>query len=260
MKHLIAVEWKKSLTLNRILLCLGIIFIPTTVQFLYVKSGFTFYRPVEVYTEVIGGIIALLFPIFFIVLYSNSYATEVRDNFITYMKSRTRLSGYIIAKGIVNSILSFTVAFVMMFVSLVFIVYIEPSLHIIHYENGLGTSIGTFEIFLSNGILTYGLVYSIWVGLNAALYSTIAYILTLIIKNNFLAISLPFLWYFIMNFVTGILVHPEFSTVSTIFPFNIEQQPIWTIFIPFIIHLIILLSLILYMKGHFQEKVYEHAS
>ncbi|MEH7383718.1 ABC transporter permease [Bacillus sp. JJ1533] len=260
MKHLLSVEWKKALTLNKILLCLAIIFIPTTVQFYYVKTGYAFYRPVEVHTEIIGGVIALLFPVFFLVIYSNSYANEIKDNFITYMKSRTKLSDYLLGKGIVNAILSFIVAFAMVFVSFVFIVYIEPSLQIIHYEIGSGTSVGTFEIFLSHGTLTYGIVYSSWVALNAALYSTVAYVLTLIIKNNFLAISLPFLWYFIMNFVAGVLAHPEFSTTSTIFPFNIEQQPIWTIFVPFTAHLIILFSLIFYVKGRFQEKVYEHAS
>ena len=260
MKHLVTVEWKKALTLNKILLCLGIIFTPTTIQFFYVKSVYAFFRPVELHAEVIGGVIALLFPIFFIVLYSNSYANEIKDNFIIYMKSRTKLPDYLLAKGIVNGVLSFIVAFAMVFVSFVFILYIEPSLQIIHYGNGQETSVGTFEIFLSYGTLTYGLVYSFWVGINAALYSTVAYVLTLIIKNHFLAISLPFLWYFIMNFVTGVLAHPEISTVSTVFPFNITQQPIWTIFLPFGVHIIILLSLIFYVKVHFQEKVFEHAS
>lgn len=260
MRHILAVEWKKALTLKNILLCLAIIFIPTTVQFLYIRTGYTFYRPVEVHTEVIGGIIALLFPILFVVIYSNSYASEIKDNFITYMKPRTKLSDYLLGKGIINALLSFFVAFAMVFVSFLFIAYIEPSLQIIHYENGSGTSVGTFEIFLSHSSLTYGIVYSFWVAINASLYSSLAYVLTIIISNNLLAISLPFLWYFIMSFVTGVLAHPEFSTISTIFPFNIEQQPIRTIFVPFSFHLIIFFSLIFYVKIRLQEKVYEHAS
>lgn len=263
MKHLLAVEWKKALTLNRILLCLVIIFIPTTVQFFYVKTGYTFYRPVEVHTEVVGSLIALLFPIFFIILYSNNYADEKKDNFITYMKSRTRLSDYLLAKGIINAVLSFIVAFAMVFVSFVIIVYIEPLFNIIVYETEDiidSVSVGTFEIFLSYGTLTYGLVYSFWVAINAVLYSTAAYVLTLMIKNNFLAISLPFLWYFVVDFAIAILGFPQFSMTSTVFPFNIGVQPIWTIFVPFTVNVVILVSLILYINANFQEKVYEDAS
>jgi hypothetical protein len=260
MLHLIMVEGKKALTLNKLLLCLAIILLPTTFQFMYVSTGFMFYRPVEVHSEVVGGVIALLFPILFIVLYSNSYANDIRDHFITYVKPRANLSNYLFSKGIFNALLTFLAAFSMVFVSFLFIVFIEPSFQIIHYENGTGTSVGTFEIFLSHGTLTYGLIYSFWVGVNAALYSTLALVLTLIVRNSFLAMSLPFLWYFIMNFVAAILGHPEFSTVSTVFPFNIIQQPIWTIFIPFSIHLFILFLLISYVKIHFQERVIEHVS
>ncbi|MRX72131.1 ABC transporter permease [Bacillus lacus] len=262
MKQLLSVEWKKALTLNRILMCLAIIFIPTTVQFLYVKTGYQFYRPVEVHTEMIGGIIALLFPILFIIIYSNSYASEIKDNFITYMKSRTKLSNYLLAKGIVNAVLTFAVAFSMVFVSFVLIVYIEPLLNIVVYETRdiRHVSVGTFEIFLSYGTLTYGLVYSFWVAVNAVLYSTASYVLTIIIKNNFLALSLPFLWYFVVNYAIAILGFPQFSMSSTAFPFNITQQPIWTIFVPFTTNIMILFSLIFYVKTHFQEKVFEHAS
>ncbi|QVY61088.1 ABC transporter permease [Cytobacillus gottheilii] len=258
MKHLVAVEWKRALTFNRVLLCLAIILIPAAVQFLNVKTGYMFYRAVDVHTEVIGGVVALLFPLFFIILYAGSYASEVKDQFITYIKPRIKLADYLLAKGIVNGVLSFIVAFAMVFISFVFIVYVEPSLGMIVYENGSDGSVGTFEIFLEYGTLSYGLIYSFWVGINAALYSSAAYVLTLLMKNHFVAISLPFLWYFVMNFVTAILAHPEFSPVSTVFPFNIIQQPLWTIFVPFTIHLMILSILIYYVRNHFQEKVYEY--
>lgn len=263
MNHLLKVEWKKAITLQKILLCLAVIFIPTSIQFFIVKTGYTFYRPVDVHTEVVGSVIALLFPLLFIILYANSFAAEKKDNFIAYTKIRTRLSSYIAAKGIVNAGLVFVTAFAMVLLSFLFVVYIEPSLGLIVYElrslNSSSSSVGTFEIFLQYGTLTYGVLYSTWVAINAVLYATAAYVLTLIIKNNFLALSLPFLWYFVMNFVAGILGHPEFSTTSTVFPFNITAQPIWTIFIPFAVNLLLLTVLIVYVKKTYEENIYEYA-
>lgn len=262
MNHLLKVEWQKAITLQRILLGLAIIFIPTSIQFFLVKTGYMFYRPVDVHTEIVGSVIALLFPLFFIILYANSFAAERKDNFIAYTKIRTSLSSYIMAKGIVNAVLVFITAFAMVFLPFLFIVYIEPSLGIIVYEssdlNSFSSSVGTFEIFLQYGSLTYGVIYSTWVAINAVLYATVAYVLTLIIKNTFLALSLPFLWYFVMNFVAGILGHPEFSTTSTVFPFNITAQPIWTIFIPFAVHLLVLTGLIVYIKKTYEETIYEY--
>lgn len=262
MGHLLRVEWNKALTFHKILLILSIIFIPTSIQFLLVRTGYSFYRPVEVHTEVVGSMIALLFPLFFIILHANSFAVERKDNFIEYTKVRTRLRDYILAKAIVNASLVFLVAFAMVFLSFAFLVYVEPSLNLINYEsrelNSSTTSIGTFEVFLQYGTLTYGIVYSLWVALNAVLYATVAFVLTLLIKNTFLALSLPFLWYFIMNFVAGVLGHPEFSTTSTIFPFNITAQPIWTILVPYLLNLTILIGLVIYLRNTYEENIYEY--
>lgn len=264
MGHLLKVDWQKAMTFQRILLVLGVVFIPTSIQFFLVRTGYSFYRPVEVHTEVVGGMIALLFPLFFIMLYANSFAVERKDNFIEYTKVRTRLRDYILAKAIVNAGLVFGTAFAMVFLSFVFLVYVEPLLGLLTYESrGLSsstTSIGTFEVLLSYGTLTYGIVYSIWVALNAVLYATLAFMLTLLIKNTFLALSLPFLWYFILNFVAGVLGYPEFSTTSTIFPFNITEQPIWTIFVPFLFNGFVLTGLIIYLKTTYEENVYEYTS
>ncbi|WP_020008118.1 hypothetical protein [Salinicoccus albus] len=263
MKHLLKMEWRKAITLQKILLCLAVIFIPTSFQFFIVKTGYTFYRPVDVHAEVVGNVIALLFPLLFIVLYANSFAAERKDNFIAYTKIRARLSHYIMAKGIVNAGMVFVVAFAMVFLPFVFLVFIEPSIGLIVYESrspgSFSSSIGTLEIFLQYGSLTYGIIFSTWIAINAVLYATAAYVLTLIIKNNFLALSLPFLWYFVMNFIASILGHPEFSTTSTVFPFNITAQPIWTILIPFSVHLLFLSILIAYVNKDYKENVYEYA-
>jgi hypothetical protein len=258
MKNHLKTEFEKAFSKNKTLWYLVIIFIPTTIQFLFISSGFIFYRGVEVHTGTIGGVISLLFPIFFIILYSNSFLIELKNGSLNYLKCKTEWSNYFIAKGVVNCIVTFMVAFAMIFISFVFIIYIEPSLNIIQYDSygsGYFRSIGTFEILLSYGILFYGFVYSFWVAINAVLYSTLAYVLTLVIKRSVLAISLPFVWYFLINIVAGVLGYESFSTISTIFPFNIEEQPLWTVLVPFSFNLFILSLLILHAKSTFKENL-----
>ncbi|WP_033541252.1 ABC transporter permease [Planococcus sp. CAU13] len=261
MKHLIKTEWQKAMTLQRLLLALAVVFLIPTIQFLAVRTGYVFYRPIEVHTEAIGSVIALLFPLFFIILYANSYAVEQKENFITYTKTRVRLSHYLTAKGIVNAAVVFGTAFLMIFLPFVFIVYIEPAIGLVSYYTQIQgvVSVGTFEPFLRYGTLVYAIIYSLWVAVNAVLYATAAYVLTLLIKNSFLALSLPFLWYFVIDFAIAVLGYPQFSMTSTVFPFNIIQQPLWTVLVPFSVNLLLLSALVIYTKTRFEKAVYEYA-
>ena len=145
--------------------------------------------------------------------------------------------------------------FTIIFIQFIFIIYIDPYLGVIDYSQG-STFLSqqstsnpvTFYQFLKYGNLTYGLVYSIWVGLNAVIYSTIAFTSLLIARSGFLALSLPFLFYHVFNFITGVLGVGKFSPISTIFPFNIKLQPLWTVSIPFFVLILILVTLIIYVK------------
>lgn len=248
------------MTLQRLLICLAVVFLLPAIQFLSVRTGYVFYRPVEVHTETIGSVIALLFPLLFIILYANSYALEQKENFITYTKTRVRLSHYLMAKGIVNATVVFGTAFLMIFLPFVFIVYIEPAIGLVSYYTQIQgvVSVGTFEPFLRYGTFVYAIVYSLWVAVNAVLYATAAYVLTLLIKNSFLALSLPFLWYFVSNFAIAVLGYPQFSMSSTVFPFNIIQQPLWTVLFPFSANLLLLTVLIIYTKTRFEKAVYDY--
>lgn len=136
---------------------------------------------------------------------------------------------------IVNAIYAFVFSFLLVIIPFIFVFYIEPLLNIIHYEpiGGNTISSSTFDQYLEFGNFTYIGIYGLWVAINGVIYSTLALLLTLCITNPFLALSLPFVWYQVMNFVTAVFGLSYFSPVSTIFPFNIVQQDIWTVFVPF---------------------------
>ena len=200
--------------------------------------------------QIISGYIPLLFPVILIIVYLIDFTKEQKNNFITYTRARITLTTYILSKGLTNAIITGLNIFLMIFLSFVFAVYIEPNyIKVIDYTqtsqlSGPSSSYKvTFYQFLPYGELTYGLVYSLWVTLNAVVYSTISFLLLLILKRPYIALSVPFLFYHIFNFITGILGYPKFSPISTIFPFNIVQMPLWTVLIPFTFLFVVLVLL-----------------
>jgi hypothetical protein len=195
-----------------------------------------FLRPIEVHAQLISSsAITLLFPILLIPLNAGSYANEKKDNFLLYVRPRTMLSNYVVAKGLVNAIVTFTVAFLMIFIPFcIHSIYrssfkYHPSIQLTFISC---LQLGTFGFLAEKSNLLYGIGYSLWVAINGALYTTIAYLLSICFKNKFVALSIPFLWWVIMNFVTAVLGIEMFSPVYTVFPFTITAQPIWTVFIP----------------------------
>jgi hypothetical protein len=230
------VEIKRAVTLRNLLIWLAIIILVPAVRFYTIRNGYEFYEPIEVFQETVSSFIPLLFPALTIIIFLPSFLQEQRNNFIFYTRPRIPLTTYLLSKGLVNACLTGIVTFFLIFIPFLFIQYIEPSLGIIHYtpkdQNAVIPNY-TFSQFLLHGTFLYGFIYSLWVAVNAIVYSTIALMLLLIVNNPFVALSIPFVCYHVFNFITGVLNIPMFSPLSTIFPFNIVQQPLWTVLVPF---------------------------
>nr|WP_259547126.1 ABC transporter permease [Heyndrickxia oleronia] len=241
-------DFKRAFTMKNILIWLFIILIVPVLSFYPIRKGYMFFNSIEVFQEMVGGIIPLIFPVLVIIIYLPNFLQEQKNNFITYTRPRIPVSIYILSKGIINAILTGFIIFSMMFFSYIFAVYIEPNyLHVIEYSQpieGNYNSNVTFSQFMDYGTVTYTFVYSLWVTINGVVYTTIAFLLMLIIRLPFVALSAPFLFYHIFNFVVGVFGVARFSPVSTIFPFNIEQQQLWTVMVPFTFLIIVVCSLL----------------
>ncbi|MGG1218217.1 ABC transporter permease [Priestia endophytica] len=237
-------EFKRAFTTKNILSWLCIVVLLPLICFFPVMQGYIFFSPVEVFQEILGGIMPLIFPVLIIIIYLPDFWQEQRNNFITYTRPRIPLNEYILSKGLINAVFTGGIIFLMLFFSYTLVEFIEPHfLQFIKYETPSEynqPSNVTFSQFLKYGDLTYFLIYSLWVTLNAIVYTTISFLLMLIIRHPFIALSVPFLFYHIFNFIAGIFGVAKFSPLSTIFPFNIEQQSLWTIMIPFTFLLLIL--------------------
>lgn len=245
------VEWNRALSSKNILFWCGIILILPSIRFYSIKEGYLFFDSIAVFQETVSTIIPMLFPVLTIVILLPSFLQEQRNNFISYTRVRVPLNTYILSKFLINAILTGLVTFLLIFIPFIFIVYIEPHLGIIFYEpkdQNSYTPTYTFSQFLPYGEITYGLLYSLWVSINAILYSSISFMLLLILSNPFVALSIPFLFYHIFNFITGVLNIPMFSPLSTIFPFNLVQQPLWTVLVPFSVLLLISLGIFIFIK------------
>ena len=252
----LVVELKRAFTKRNVFLWLSVIVLLPTIRFHMIRNGYQFYEPVEVFQETVSGIIPLLFPVIAIIIYLPSFLQEQRNNFITYTRTRVPLRIYIMSKALMNALLTGMVTFLLIFIPFIFIVYVEKHLGIINYSSpteNVRIPAVTFSQFLRYGDFAYGFIYSLWVAINGVVYSTIAFMLLLNVSNPFIALSLPFLFYHILNFVTGLLHVPMFSALSAIFPFNVEQQPLWTVLVPFSLLFIVLIIIFIFSIKNREE-------
>jgi len=230
LQTIIQTELKRSGTRRTLVMSLLLPLI-ILLQFKQVRTGYVFTSWQGVFEESAGVIVAVAFPLLCCLVYLPTVAREIDHQFIRYARTRVALGHYLVAKGIVNALIVFSVFFVTMFVWMLFLRIVEPGLHWMTYEQGV-ESLTTFtQVFRTDEI--YILVYAVWIGLNAALYATIAYLLLILSGNLLLAVGLPFLFYHLLNFTAGLFSAPQFSPISTIFPFNIIAMPLWTVLVPF---------------------------
>ncbi|WP_157739587.1 hypothetical protein [Paenibacillus physcomitrellae] len=158
-----------------------------------------------------------------------------------------------------NFMLTFCIFFIFIFGYFVFAYYIEPQIGLVQYDPSFfalnGTTAkeytlhqNTFSQLFKYGSLTYGVVYSLWVAVNAALFAAFAFLLVLLVDRPFLALSIPFAFYLVQSFFMGAFGLVKYQFFQAVFPFNYAQQPIWTSFVPTAVLIAICLILLGYFK------------
>ncbi|PKU50961.1 ABC transporter permease [Lysinibacillus fusiformis] len=250
LKQQIGVEFKQILTFNRVLTWFLIIILPVWIQYLIIHEGYYFTDNIDLYGRLLNGIGAMIFPILVLFVFADTIIHERNNNYLTYTKIRIDFNIYLNAKIIVNALLSFGVSFLYAFLPFLFAQYINPQFAFITNIGDSGNMPGTvtFDQLLVYGPFMYGFIYSLWVGINGVLYATLPLILCLILDNSFVALSIPFVWYQAMSFVSAVLGISKFAPLYTVFPYSIMQQDLWTVFVPFMFLLIIVIVSYVYLK------------
>ena len=78
------IEFKRAITIKNILIWLSIITLIPLVSFYPIREGYMFFKSVEVFQEMVGRIIPLIFPVLVIIIYLPNFLQEQKNNFITY--------------------------------------------------------------------------------------------------------------------------------------------------------------------------------
>lgn len=240
-------EFKKTITLPQIILWSILILLFPIIKYIQIIDDYVFYRQLDVFLRVNSDFVPLLFPLLMILVYAINFIGEQKNNYLTYVSPRIPLDKYFYSKLIVNGCLSFTVAFLMVFIPFIFIMYIEPLLNITQLENPNGNPVPvtTFEQLLVAGTLTYGVAYSLWVGINGMFYASFGLLLLMLTNKPLMSLSFPFIYYLVLDFITQMFGADRFSPSATLFPFTISQQPLWTVLIPF--SLLLTINLVLFI-------------
>ncbi|KOS61642.1 hypothetical protein FJQ98_25180 [Lysinibacillus agricola] len=245
-----------KLKFRNVLIWLFIMCLPI-IYYLAVRDSYEFKDSLQVFSFMVKNM-----PIFFTILatliYLPLFSAELKNRFLVYTRLRMPIKKLLFIKFSANFLLSFSVFFIYIFSLFSLCFYIFPSLGLAHLQpeaynlNEITVQEDaytrfTFTQLLEYGSLTYGLIYSFWVGINAAIYASIGFLLLLIVPNKFVAMSIPTLIFFVGSY----LLDRPFQLLDAVFPYNYIQQPIWTAVTPFIGLCCLCLCLFLYIRKKF---------
>lgn len=258
MTRLLRQELHKIISFKFVFLWSILIISPILYTLLRIKE-YSLLDRLDFYELTMSTMLPLLFPLIVVLIYLVSFSNEITNNFIFYTRLRIDIENYLVTKFTINAILVFIIMFSFSFIPFVFAFYIEPLFNFIVYEpenSGLTFSELirnsyerlTFSQLLEYGSFIYGFSYSVWVGLNGILYSSLGFLSLLLLKNRFLALSIPFLLYHLGSFIIAVLGFPMLLLDASIFPYNTIQFPIWVVFIPFLFILLICIGVYVYIR------------
>lgn len=219
---------------------LAILFLYPYIIFFISHNSYVFRDALDVYTFMFEGILPLIFVFLTVIIYLGEFSRLLDDRFIVYLRMRAPLKKILFSCFLSNAFLTFTVFFLFAFNLFVFSFYIEPILGLVQYQPEVyhltdKTAIldsynrHTFTQLLEYGNFVYGIIYSVWIGINAMIYSTMGFFSVVIFSQKLIGISIPILFYIIGSFMFGFSdVLVPYRMADTIFPFSIIQQPILT--------------------------------
>jgi MFS family permease len=179
----------------------------------------------------------LLFPLYAVFLSCLRLYRELGHRFASNTRSRVRLESYIFAKLLVAGGTSFVVFFCLTFSLFVLAFYVwpiigNPSIEPSGYHLTAATAIAdsfsasTYSQLLELGPMAFGVLYSLWVGFCASVWSGLGMAALLIVKNRPVALALPFVIYFAQTVVMQLLGDSRGSFVASTFPFGLDQTTI----------------------------------
>lgn len=252
--NFLRLEIKKNIAAKKTYVFLFGVLLISIIQFLLIRKGYLYSEPLDMFEESMSSFIPMLFP-FVICISSNTYYKEFKDSFLQNVFNRNNIGHYLIQKGIYNMIITFIITFIIFILTYLFYICAVPGFHMAAFGGDeVIKSRNTLTILLNfGGYWGYGIFYVLWIAVNGAVYAGFTYLLTLHVKKNLVALSIPVFYYHIGNFIMAVLGKAEWSPLISIFPYSITTQPIYTLFAPFLILFLLCLALLIYTIMKYKE-------
>lgn len=257
--YTVLTEMRRMLTPLRI----AIYLICCAYPFVYlaaVKDDYSIQDWLDLFSFLLDGLPAIGFAIAAAAVCGGASAEGFNHRFFAYERIRMPLRRLLQVKLKANMLLTFmafTIFILLCFVAAYVVipyfgwVKLEPFGTVL--RSGMTPEqeqIGRYGMtqLLEYGPWVYGIAYSCWVGINAAVYAALAFGLLILLNRSFIALALPFLLYTVGSFL---MPDRRLYFFYSVFPFGSIQQPIWVMTIPLIFILLICAALLLVIgKGH----------
>ncbi|OMC71566.1 hypothetical protein BK126_05680 [Paenibacillus sp. FSL H7-0326] len=259
----VLIELKRRVTLKFLVVWLLITCIPLIIAIL--RSGsYAFRDSLDFYTFILEDVVTLLFPFVILFIYLIFFTSEIQDRFLAYTRLRAPIESTINVKFLANGLMTFIAVFLSMIIFFLFAFYLEPfmqfanmrpELYGLNEQNITEDTYNrhTFTQLLRYGTVTYGVLYSGWVALNAACYVSLGFMFVILVNNRFFALSIPFLVYFIGSFLAASFNLDPYQFTHSIFPYGYIQGPIWKSFVPFIILVLLIIGMYTYVRSNISK-------
>ncbi|MDN5725229.1 MAG: hypothetical protein L0G99_04755 [Propionibacteriales bacterium] len=182
----------------------------------------------------------LLFALLAAIPYVLPFGAQVKNGYFGYARMRglpkRLLASRYLAAAIVSGVTFFITGMVIFAASRLTPTRFQPEVYGLTTPEQIFEAERTYVTFsqlLVAGPWAYGTVYSLWLGLNAAVYSCLALSCCLLVRNRLLGLALPWVATFVAAFAMAVMGLAAISP-DTIFPFNLEQLPLWYPLVPFV--------------------------
>ncbi|MCD7918744.1 MAG: hypothetical protein LUG45_01445 [Clostridiales bacterium] len=136
------------------------------------------------------------------------------DGFLHYSSTRMSRKRYVAHHMLAGFLLCMAGIALTYFCGLLFSEYILPFEATPGYQSGLESYV--FGGLMVSHPVAFGLVWCLWKGFNAGLFTLFGYGLALYAENVFIVSIAPFVYFVAENLITSLLQIPEYSVVTSI--------------------------------------------
>ncbi|PWJ54165.1 hypothetical protein SAMN06264364_10872 [Quadrisphaera granulorum] len=229
-------------------LAAAVVALPSAVGLLFVVPGYALIDELDLSSLLVGSAVPMAFPLLAAALAAPSMASELRHHFLASTRTRTPVRRYLLAKVVAGGLLGFVVFALAALVPIVVSFGVVPHMGLVQFhpdtvlltaEQVVGTRPGRYtfsQVFAAGpslGPWLYALLHAGWAGLNGALYTVLPMVLLVVLRSPLLALSAPLLGYHLGSFATALAGWDIFGPLTSVFPFTLAQQPMWTVLVPF---------------------------